>query len=361
MEISSLNAAACRALADTNLLPAVEGRLSNLLNTCAPGNLRHELEGLIRQLPPDQREILIAKLNDPNDGTYMACCQQLPSGEMQTLMSVLNGGSQLLAQTPQTIHCMAARGDLDAMSMDDGTRFTIDQWNNIRSSGNPPDVPAMAPVSATQADAMLAAAGFDRSQPVSVKDYLALFNRTTPDAIHARAAQGDPSAIDFDDGSQFTVNQWNYYRSHGNPPDVPSMGTIGAAQTDAMIAAGGLDPDTPISVTQYLALFGQSTPETIHGRAAGGDPDAIALDDGSGFTIDEWNYFRANTNPDLALSSEQTDAMLAAAGLDREAPISVKDYLELIDRTRTEEVSEPQPEASELEARIFAARMRVEG
>lgn len=359
MEINSTNLAASRPLSESSLYPAVEGRLTNLLNSCSPGSLRHELEGFIRQLPPDQREILVAKLNNPADAACIACAQELPHGEMEALLSVLNNGSQLLSQTPEAIHSLAARGDLDAASMDDQTRFSVDQWNAIRASGSPPDVPAMAPVSAAQADAMLAAAGFDRSSQIPVKDYLRLFNQTTPDAIHARAAQGDANAIAFDDGSRLTINQWNYFRTNGNPPDVPAGGSISAAQTDAMIAASGLDADASISVTEYLALVSQNTPETVHGRAASGDPDAASLDDGTQFTIDEWSYFRANVNPAMELSSDQVDAMIEASGLDRGAPLSVKDYLHLVDKTRAEEVSTPPPE-EDLNTKVFAARMRLD-
>jgi hypothetical protein len=255
---------------DNLLPPEVEGQLANLLNAFAGGDIGRGIQELYRQLPSDQQELLKAKLNDPNDEFRQMLEGQMSPVDFQDLLGAING-DQLAAQAPDTIHALAVRGNEDAIELDAGTTFTIDQWNHFRANGNPPDVPAMDPVSSTQTDAMIAASGLDRDKPMSVKDYLDLLNKTTtmpaidptkpqnasisPDTVHARAARGDAGAIDMDSNTVFTIDQWNHFRANGNSTDESPRDPVSNSQTDAMIAASGLDRNTAMSVKDYLALF----------------------------------------------------------------------------------------------------------
>ena len=254
-------------------LPAqTEGLIRTILNSGGSAAAKlAELQAQIQTLPPDQRDALLARLADENDDLSQLVDSQLSAGNRQDLLveTPPHGDPVTLNSNPDGANplspsgrSLAARGEGPVSETD---TQTIDQWNYYRAHGNPPDLPSIDPISARQTDAMIAARGGDRSTPITAKEYLALLEKTKepppePDTIHARAARGDTGSIGLDDSTTFNIDQWAYYRTSGNPPEVPEQAPMSGEQVEAMIAANGGDRSKPITVKEFLDLVAKTNP-----------------------------------------------------------------------------------------------------
>ena len=237
--------------------PETENALRTLLSS--PGDAAGktiQLQGILSNLTPAELSQLETRLEDPKDELSQLGASAFNKPLLEVLPQFFSTPSENFT------HMQAALGDPLSMQQDAGTEMSIDQWNYYRNQA----LPDGQQISAAQTEAMIQAAGGDRSKTMSAADYLALFNATSSTdataaatqtataATHPAAASGDPNAIGQEGGTEMTIDQWNYYRNMG-----PANLQVGAGQTDAMIQAAGGDRSKPIPVQDYLQLLNNTS------------------------------------------------------------------------------------------------------
>jgi hypothetical protein len=73
-----------------------------------------------------------------------------------------------------------------------------------------------------------------------------------PSTERALAAQGEFAFC----SEEFTIDEWNYFRTEGDGAEVKPMDPVSAERTDEMVAALGGDRSKKISHREYNRLMG---------------------------------------------------------------------------------------------------------